>query len=61
MVTRGKEGSQRKQGVARGREWLQGVTRDYKYVSVGALFVIKQLSYPILSYPNDGLTPMEKF
>ena len=28
---------------------VTGVTRGYKHVSVGALFIIKQLSYPILS------------
>ena len=36
---------------------VTGVTRGYKHVSVGALFIIKQLSYPILSYPrgyNEG-------
>ena len=28
---------------------VTGVTRGYKHVSVAALFIIKQLSYPILS------------
>ena len=32
------------------------VTRGYKHVSVAALFIIKQLSYPILSKALQGVT-----